>query len=135
MRSKWLCGVLAATALSAPAFGQIQIYIGAPPPPIRYEVPPPIPEYGYVWTDGYWEPCEGRYRWISGRWMQPPYPGAYWRPARYEHYDRGWRVNRGYWDRRDWDHHRGHEDWDDDDQGHGHGHGHAYGHGKHGDRD
>ncbi|HMF63861.1 MAG TPA: hypothetical protein VK608_07215 [Edaphobacter sp.] len=126
MRSKlWLCSVLAAAAFSAPAFGQVQIYIGTPPPPVRYEVRPPMPANGYMWTDGYWEPYRGRYRWMSGRWMRPPYPGAYWRPSRYQHYDQGWRVQRGYWDRRDGDHYRDHD----------HGHGHAYGHEKHGDRD
>jgi hypothetical protein len=126
MRSKWwLCCILAGAAFSAPAFGQIQIYIGTPPPPIRYEVHPPMPAVGYMWTDGYWEPYGERYRWISGRWMVPPYPGAYWRPTRYQHYDRGWRAQPGYWDRGDHDRGRDHD----------HGRGHAYGHWKHGDRD
>ena len=62
--------------------------------------------------------------------MEPYDPGAYWRPARYEHYDRGWRAYRGYWDGGDRDRHRDHENWDDDSD-HGHGHGHAYGHRKH----
>src|SRR5579871_1723238 len=56
MKSKWLLGFAVASALSAPAFGQVQIYIGAPPPPIRYEAPPPPPsEVGFVWTAGFWE--------------------------------------------------------------------------------
>lgn len=139
MRSNWMCGVLAAAALSVPAVGQIQVYIGTPPPPpVVYEVRPEMPDYGYVWTDGYWEPYGGRYHWIAGRWMRPPYPGAYWQPTRYQRFDQGWRMYPGYWGHGDGDRYRGHEDWDDDhDRGHGNGHGrgHAYGHYKHGHDD
>ena len=49
MKIKWLLGAtLATAALAAPAFGQIGVYIGTPPPPIRYEVRPPIPGPGYA---------------------------------------------------------------------------------------
>lgn len=123
MKTKWLLsGILAASSF-APAFGQVSIYIGTPPPPIRYEVPPPMPAVGYAWVPGYWAPYQGRYVWAPGRWSRPPYYGAAWREGGWDRDDRGWRYRRGYWGRRD----------DDD----GHGRGHAYGHYKrHGhDRD
>jgi len=43
MRMRWLLGTIAMGALTIPAFGQVDIYIGRTPPPLRYEVPPPIP--------------------------------------------------------------------------------------------
>ena len=43
MRMRWLLGTIATGALTIPAFGQVDIYIGRTPPPLRYEVPPPIP--------------------------------------------------------------------------------------------
>jgi WXXGXW repeat (2 copies) len=116
MKSKWLLGFVVASALSAPAFGQIQIYIGAPPPPIRYEAPPPPPaEVGFVWTAGFWEPHGPHYRWVPGRYVRAPYPGAHWTPAHYEHGDKGWRMHEGYWE------HKGNPHFDHD---HDHGHGH-----------
>ncbi len=130
MKATWFLGsLLAASVLSAPAFGQVSIgvTIGTPPPPIRYEVAPP-PEVGYVWTQGYWAPYEGRYVWYPGRWMRPPYDGAYWRGARWEHGDRGWRYREGYWNHQEGRERHGDRDRDDDH------HGHAYGHSKH-DRD
>ena len=57
MRLNWLYGALLATAIVAPSSAQISVYIGTPPPPIRYE------EYG---------PTSGPIRlggWILGtRW-------------------------------------------------------------------
>jgi WXXGXW repeat (2 copies) len=128
MKSKWLLGLVAASALSAPAFGQIQIYIGTPPPPVRYEVVPPMPAEGFVWMAGFWEPQGPRYRWVPGRYERAPEPGAYWAPARYEHDDHGWKLHKGYWEHRgnphfDRDDHNGHRE-DHEDHGHGHGHGH-----------
>jgi hypothetical protein len=115
MKSKWLLAFVVASALSASAFGQIQIYIGAPPPPIRYEAPPPMPGEGFVWTAGFWEPHGPHYRWVPGRYVRAPYPGAHWTPARYEHGDKGWRMHQGYWE------HKGNPHFDHD---HDHGHGH-----------
>lgn len=118
MKAQWfLGGILAASTFTAPAFGQISVYIGTPPPPIRYEVAPPMPEPGFVWTRGYWAPVRGRYVWYPGRWSRPPYRGAAWREPRWEHEGRGWHYHDGGWRA-----HGGH-----DDHGH-HGHGHAYGH-------
>ena len=121
MNAKWFLGsLLSISALTAPAFSQVSIFIGTPPPPVRYEAAPPMPYPGYVWTQGYWAPVDGRYVWYPGRWARPPYYGAAWYGPRWEHGDRGWRYHEGGW--------RGRR-WHDDDDHHGHhGHGHAYGH-------
>lgn len=120
MTAKWITSALVAATLAVPAFGQIQVYIGSAPPPIRYERRPPPPNQGFVWTDGYWGTRDGGYVWVPGRWQQPPYAGAYWSHPHYDHYDRGWRMHEGHWDHEDHgDHHdrdRDHHDHDDRDR-------------------
>ena len=49
MRLNWMYGALLATAVVAPSSAQISVYIGAPPPPIRYEEYGPTPGPGFVW--------------------------------------------------------------------------------------
>jgi hypothetical protein len=116
LNAKWLCSILAASALAVPAFSQVQIYIGPPPPAIRYEVRPPMPAEGFVWVDGYWGPRGGRYVWVPGTWQRPPYPGAYWSHPHYDHYQQGWQVHEGHWDREDHgEHHEDHHDHGHDD--------------------
>lgn len=116
MKLKWLLAPLfAASTLAAPAFGQISIMIGTPPPPVRYEVPPPMPQPDYVWVPGYWAPVQGQYVWYPGRWNRPPYYGAAWRNPHWNREDRGGRYYDGDWGEREW-----HDDH--------HGRGHAYGH-------
>jgi WXXGXW repeat (2 copies) len=119
MNRKWFCGaVLAAASLTASAFSQLHVYIGTPPPPIRYEVRPPMPGEGYSWVDGYWGNEGGHYRWVAGRWNQPPYQGAYWNHPHYDHYQKGWQMHEGHWDHEDHDNH--HDDGHDG--GHDNGH-------------
>jgi hypothetical protein len=97
--------------LTASAGAQIGVYIGTPPPPIRYEERGPIPYPGAYWVEGYWEPVGNHYRWVRGRWDRPPYPNAYYTHGHWDHYDRGWRYHPGRWDHDDeHDHHH-----DDDD--------------------
>src|SRR6266436_10124444 len=86
MRMNWMYGALLATAIVAPSSAQISVYIGTPPPPIRYEEYGPTPGPDFVWVDGYWEPVGHRYRWVRGRWDRPPYQGAYWSHPHYDHY-------------------------------------------------
>ncbi len=38
MKTKWIASVILASALTAPAFAGVGVYIGVAPPPIRYEV-------------------------------------------------------------------------------------------------
>jgi hypothetical protein len=118
LNAKWLCSIFVASALAVPAFSQIQVYIGAPPPPIRYEARPPIPAEGYAWVDGYWGIRGNHYVWVPGAWQRPPYAGAYWTHPHYDHYEQGWQVHEGHWDHDD---HRDHHDYGHDDH-HGHDH-------------
>ncbi|HEY7853409.1 MAG TPA: hypothetical protein VIB82_10570, partial [Caulobacteraceae bacterium] len=55
----------------------------APPPPLREEVQPPMPAYGYQWTPGYWgwNNVENDYFWTPGVWVQPPAIGLLWTPG------------------------------------------------------
>ncbi len=96
-----LAAALAVFTLATPAQAQVGVYIGTPPPPMRYEVRPAAPGPGYGWIDGYWQPYNGRYRWIGGRWDRAPYEGAYWSHPHYDHYDRGWALHEGHWDHED----------------------------------
>jgi hypothetical protein len=117
LKLSWVCGLLVTTALTVPAGAQISVFIGTPPPPVRYEVQPPLPGPGYVWAEGYWAPQGHHYRWVAGHYDRPPYPGAYWSHPHYDHYPEGWRLHEGHWDREDHDH-------DQRDRGHDHEHGH-----------
>ena len=49
MKTKWLASLILASAVTAPAFAQVGIYIGHEPPPLRYEVRPAMPGAGYAW--------------------------------------------------------------------------------------
>ena len=116
-KSKLLVGALTmaavtATAFTTPAVAQIGIIIGRqPPPPMRYERRPPMPGEGYAWVDGYWGNNGGRYVWVPGRWDRPPYAGAYWSHPHYDHYQDGWHMHEGHWDRDDHgDHHDDRQD-------------------------
>jgi hypothetical protein len=124
MKNGWTMGLLVFLSLTLPASAQVSLYIGIAPPPIVVEPPPPPPPVvGMVWVSGSWVPQGHHYRWVAGRYEQPPYPGAYWSHPRYDHYREGWQYDEGHWDHED----HGHEHWAhghdrDDDHGHGHGH-------------
>jgi WXXGXW repeat (2 copies) len=122
-KSKLLVGALtmaavAATGFSTPASAQIAIVIGRqPPPPMRYERRPPMPGEGYAWVDGYWGNNGGRYVWVPGRWDHAPYAGAYWSHPHYDHYQDGWHLHEGHWDKDDHgDHYNDHHDDHHDDR-------------------
>jgi hypothetical protein len=112
MRLHWILGSLLATTLTISAAAQLSVYIGHPPPPIRYEQRGAIPGPGYAWVDGYWSPQGQHYRWVQGRWGRPPYEGAYSNHPHYDHQRQGWQLHEGHWDRddhgRDHDHDHGH---------------------------
>ena len=102
---------IAAIAVSAiaiavpPAEAQITfgIRFRTPPPRLRYEVRPSSPGPGFVWSEGYWEPNGGRYRWHGGQWSRPPFEGGAYTNPRWDHYPDGWHMQEGYWT------HEGHE--------------------------
>jgi hypothetical protein len=53
MKSIRICAALLAAAIAVPAFGQVSLYIGSPPPALRYERRGAAPGPGFVWTEGY----------------------------------------------------------------------------------
>lgn len=66
------------------ADGSQGVYAPAPPPVPSYAYQrPPMPGAGFYWVDGYWNFVGGRYSWMGGRWMRPPYAGGYWVAPRY----------------------------------------------------
>jgi hypothetical protein len=120
---KSVCGLFLTLALVLPSSGQVSLSIGIAPPPIRYEPPPPPPPAPeMVWVAGFWAPQGHHYRWVAGRYQQPPYPGAYWSHPHYDRYSDGWHYDEGHWDHEDHEHGHGHDR--DGDGGHEHGHGH-----------
>ena len=110
MNSKWIMGALVAASLTAPAFAQVSVYLGTPPP-LRYERRLPEPGPGYSWVPGYWGVRGNHYVWIPGHWEHPPYAGAYWTHPHYDRYNQGWRYHEGYWAHED---HDDHHDWDEE---------------------
>jgi hypothetical protein len=118
--------LISASVVEAQTSVSIGIQIGSPPPPRVVYVAPP-PSYGpeYVWVEGYWYPVKHKrnkhkYEWHDGYWTRPPYPGARWVAARYDHQ----MFFVGYWDgprgRVNHDHRwDGDHDRDDRDRGRG----------------
>ena len=84
----------------------VNIIIGTPPPPPRYEPLPP-PRGGYVWVPGYWEWDGGRRVWAEGHWEQVRRGYVYDRPE-WREGDHGWELRRGGWHR-----HKDRDDRDD----------------------
>ena len=134
MKFQLLASACIATSFAVPAAAQISVYLGVPPPPLRYEVQPPMPYPDAYWLDGYWMPQGGRYRWMPGRWDHAPYPNAYWNHPHYDRYRQGWRYDPGHWDTNDHgqrghDNGNGHGRGNGEGDGNGRGNGHGNGHG------
>lgn len=106
--NRMLCSAMA-IVLSAAAFVPaeamaqvgVNIVIGNPPPPPRYEAAP-APRRGFVWVPGYWNQAGRKHVWMNGHWERArsgyTYRQAEWKQAR-----GGWYLERGGWQRRDHD--------------------------------
>ena len=99
-----LAAAIAALAFTAPpaltpAAAQINLNmsIGTPPPPPRYEVVPP-PRHGYTWAPGYWRWEHDRHVWSEGHWMEAR-EGHRWEPDHWVRHENGWSHNPGHWER------------------------------------
>ena len=115
MKTRWFAGAALTAALAIPAMAQsVGLYIGTPPPPIRYEARPAMPGAGYTWVEGYWGVHDGRYVWVPGHYDRAPYTGAYWVHPHYDHYNRGWAYREGYWSHERRPDEYEHYDWDHD---------------------
>ena len=94
---------LVAPAMFSPAEAQVDlnVVIGTPPPPPRYELVP-APRAGYVWAPGHWRWDGREHVWAAGYWV--PQRGGYsYVPERWERYYEGgherWRYQASRWDR------------------------------------
>ena len=70
------------------------VTVPPPPPPVETVVVAPGP--GYIWCGGEWA-WRGRWVWISGGWVLPPYPRAVWVRGHWSHGPHGWRHAPGHW--------------------------------------
>jgi len=94
-----LLAVGAAGFAPLPALAQpgVNVYIGGPPPPPRFERVPAA-RHGHIWSQGHWEYNGRRHYWVPGVWIveRPGY--AYSAPVWYE--DRGrWQMRPAGWSR------------------------------------
>jgi len=87
--------------LAAPGAGFAQIDVGVSvqlaPPMLPVYRQPPLPEYGFIWTPGYWAYAEGGYFWVPGTWVAPPQVGYLWTPGYWGWADGAYLWNGGYW--------------------------------------
>jgi hypothetical protein len=89
-----LLGLGSAASTPLPAMAQVNVIIGAPPPPIYERVP--VARHGYVWSQGHWEWNGRRHVWAPGVWLADRPGYAYSAPVWYQ--DRGhWQMRQGGW--------------------------------------
>ena len=121
VRNLSLSLLLAAGAVAAPAYAQINVSISLAPPAPQYEIVP-IVAPGYVWAPGYWGWSGERHVWVRGRTIVHR-EGYRWAPDRWEQRDRNFFRTAGHWER---DHdfkpvkvkkEKKHKDRDGDDRG------------------
>ena len=115
MKTKWLASLILASAITAPAFAQVGIYIGHEPPPLRYEVRPAMPGSGLCL--GRWilelvggKVCLGPRSMAQASLCERVLDPSSLRPLRPR-----LGYNEGHWDHDD---HRDHHDWDHDSTSH-----------------
>lgn len=83
--------------LATAAGAQVYVRVG-PPAPVREVIPPPPPEHpGWVWHAGYHRWDGGRYVWVPGYYVAPPYRHARWVPGHWDRTPRGWFWVEGHW--------------------------------------
>ncbi len=75
----------------------VNVIIGAPPPPLRYEAMPP-PRVGYVWAPGYWGWNGRSHVWMRGSWMRDRPGYVYAQPHWIERGGR-WHYEQAHWNR------------------------------------
>lgn len=75
--------------------GSGPVVVDTPPVP-QTETVGGSPGPDYVWVDGEWV-WNGRWIWVAGHWMLPPYPHAIWYRGGWVHGPHGYRRVPGYW--------------------------------------
>ena len=97
LRKLSLTVLLAASAVAAPAYAQININISLAPPAPQFEVVPVVAP-GYVWAPGYWGWSGERHVWVRGRSIVQR-EGYRWEPDRWDQRDRNYYRTAGHWER------------------------------------
>lgn len=73
------------------------VVLTQPPPPPPVESVVVAPGLGYIWCGGEWV-WRGRWVWVAGGWVLPPYPSAVWVSGHWSHGPHGdWRHAPGHW--------------------------------------
>jgi hypothetical protein len=107
--ARWVLASIAATLALSAAFvapaaqaqvrGNVTVQIGTPPPPPRYEAPPPV-RAGYAWAPGYWAWDGHRHVWVGGHWERVRRGYRHYEPAHWQQGPRGgWHFQPGHWQR------------------------------------
>jgi hypothetical protein len=76
---------------------EVEVRVAVAPPPLPVYDQPPCPEYGYLWTPGYWSYGGGGYYWVPGTWVRPPQVGALWTPGYWGWSSGFYLFHPGYW--------------------------------------
>jgi hypothetical protein len=73
-----------------------------PAAPVVVSVRPLTPGPWHIWVNGEWIWRSNQYVYTEGRWVQPVYPGARWKPGHWKFHRRrgGWSWVPGHWKRR-----------------------------------
>ena len=93
---RWLVVTFVILA-AATCFGQLAISVQIGPPPLPVYRQPRCPDYGYIWTPGYWAWGDDGYYWVPGTWVLAPERGYLWTPGYWAFSDGFYRWNPGYW--------------------------------------
>ena len=73
------------------------IVVRIAPPRIVVEKRGPPPSRTHVWISGYHRWDGNAYVWTTGRWEQPPRPGAHWVAHHWVHQRGGYVLVEGRW--------------------------------------
>ena len=85
----------AAMPTAAHAQVNLNIVIGNPPPPPRYEAVPRA-RPGYVWAPGYWNWDGHKHVWSDGHWERER-SGYIYESAEWHQHNGQWKLNKGGW--------------------------------------
>lgn len=102
-KTAWMTSSLVALAsagalMSAPASAQPSISLQfGPPPPVRYEVVPPV-RHGHVWVPGHWEWRGNGHVWVAGYYLRER-PGYYYEQPVWVQDGGRWVYRSGNWHR------------------------------------
>ena len=78
----------------SPGFSQVFVE-RMPDAPHNERMNAPSPRH--VWIDEDWEPRNGSYVYVGGRWAEPPNPGGRWIQGHWKHKRKGWMWIAGHW--------------------------------------